>query len=52
MSVGTILIVVALIVGYCRYRDWIGKKAQHDRVIASKCSCGDCHDKKMRGKNH
>lgn len=51
MELPAVIILVALIVGYYWIRDMAGKKAQHDRVIAAKCSCGSCHTKKQGGKH-
>ncbi len=51
MSVGTVIIIIALIIGYYWLRDTAGRHAQHKRVVASKCSCGGCHAKKMAGRD-
>lgn len=48
MSVWAVIILVVLIWGYYKVRDWAGMHAQHRRVIASKCSCGRCHANKMK----
>lgn len=52
MSAGAVIIIIALIIGYYWLRDMAGKHAQHKRVIAAKCSCGDCHAKKESGRGH
>lgn len=52
MSAETVIILVAVIVAYYWLRDMAAKHAQHKRVIAAKCSCGGCHNKKMEGKGH
>lgn len=51
MSAASVIILVALIVGYYKLRDSAAKHAQHKRVVASKCSCGSCHAKKQGGKH-
>jgi len=51
MSASAVIILVALIIGYYWVRDMAAKHAQHKRVIAAKCSCGSCHEKKMGGKH-